>query len=103
MAYILVKHNVAEYSNWRKIYDEHKPFRVKSGMINEMVFRNTNNPNEIFMLFKWNNILNAKIFAQSEDLKKAMEKAGVMSKPEIQFLEETEQLRTTPMPQSLTY
>jgi len=102
MAILLVKHNVKEYTSWRKVYDEHKTFRTKSGMINEMVFRSTTSPTEIFLLFKWNNILNAKIFVQSEDLKKAMESAGVIGKPEVNFLEETEQTATTrPIIQSI--
>jgi len=92
MAIILVKHNVKEYSEWKKIYDEHKGFRIKSGMVSEKVFRSTTNPTEIFLLFKWDNILNAKIFTQSEDLKMTMQKAGVIGKPEMHFLEETEQV-----------
>jgi len=92
MAIILVKHNVKEYSTWRKVYDEHKAFRIKSGMQSEKVMRSTTDPNQMFLLFKWDNIMNAKIFTQSEDLKKVMQNAGVIGKPEMHFLEEAGQL-----------
>jgi len=95
MAIVLVKHNIKEYNSWRKVYDEHKTFRTKSGMLTEAVYRSTSNPNEIYLLFKWDNILNAKIFVQSEELKNAMQKAGVVSKPEMNFLEEAEQITST--------
>lgn len=91
MVTILVKHKVKEYNNWKKVYDEHNNFRIKNGMISDNVYKNANDPTEMFMLFKWDNILNARIFLQSEDLKKVMENAGVTNKPEIYFLEETTQ------------
>jgi len=101
MAILLVKHNIKEYSTWRKVYDEHKAFRTKSGMLTEKVYRSTTDPTEIVLFFKWDNILKAKIFTQSEDLKKAMEKAGVISKPEMHFLEETEQTTARPILQPI--
>ena len=91
MAILLVKHNIKDYSTWRKVYDEHKTFRTKSGMLSEKVYRSTTDPTEIVLLFRWYNIMNAKMFSQSEDLKKTMEKAGVISKPEMHYLEEAEQ------------
>ena len=95
MVFILVKHKVEDYSKWRKLYDGHKSSRIRSGMLSEKMFRGVNDPTEIYMLFKWDNIINAKIFYQSEDLKKTMENAGVMTMPETSFIEEAEQREST--------
>jgi quinol monooxygenase YgiN len=86
MAYLFVKHKVKEFDSWKKVYDEHKEFRKESGELNNHVFRNTNDPNEIMMQFEWDSISNARKFTESEGLKEAMKDAGVMSKPEMFFV-----------------
>ena len=39
-------------------------------------------------IFEWDDIANAKKFANSSELKSTMGKAGVVSQPEVYFLEE---------------
>jgi hypothetical protein len=41
-------------------------------------------------LFEWDDLGKARSFAQSEDLVKIMQKAGVSDKPDIYFLDEIE-------------
>jgi predicted AAA+ superfamily ATPase len=54
------------------------------------LFRNADNPNELIILFEWDDLGKARSFAQSEDLVKIMQKAGVSDKPDIYFLDEIE-------------
>ncbi len=51
------------------------------------LFQITDSPNETLIVFKWDNIENVKKFTGSDDLKKTMEKAGVIGKTEIYFIE----------------
>jgi heme-degrading monooxygenase HmoA len=88
--YMLVRHKVKDYEKWKVVFDEHMNMREKSGSIGGRLFKNANDPNETIIIFKWDNIENAKKFTESEDLKKAMQKAGVVDKPDIFFLEEVE-------------
>ena len=92
MAYLLVKHKVKDYSKWKTIFDEHAALRKASGSKGGRLFRNADDQNDTLIIFKWESIEKAKEFAQSEDLRKAMEKAGVSDKPDIFFLEEVEKL-----------
>jgi len=64
--------------------------RKTSGSKGGRLFRNADNPNEILVFFEWDNLEKAKKFAQSEDLKKTMQRAGVIDKPDVYFLEEIE-------------
>jgi len=48
------------------------------------------NTNDIFILFEWDTKEKATKFAESEDLKKRMQEAGVIGKPEIYFFEKIE-------------
>jgi quinol monooxygenase YgiN len=66
------------------------PLPAKPAVPEEDLFRNADNPDEIVIFFEWDKIEKARKFAQSEDLKKAMERAGVIDKPDIYFLEEIE-------------
>jgi heme-degrading monooxygenase HmoA len=88
MVYLLVQHTVADYRKWRPIFDENDRMRRASGGGDYQVFRGVNNPNEITILFEWDSQEDAQQFAQSEELKKAMERAGVISRPEARILNE---------------
>ena len=88
MANLLVHHKVEDYSKWRPVFDEHGSFRSQNGCKSERVFRSADNPNEIFIFLEWDSIANAQKFAQSDNLKTAMKKGGVIGMPEAHFLEE---------------
>ncbi|MBA4313524.1 MAG: cyclase [Chlorobiaceae bacterium] len=90
MSYVLVRHNVEEFSKWKSLYDKHSETRKAGGSKGARVFRNANNPNEAVLLFEWNDIENARKFTQSDDLRQRMQEAGVTGKPDIFFLDEVE-------------
>jgi hypothetical protein len=49
--------------------------------------RNTENPNEVIILFEAEDLQKAKEFGASSDLRERMQEAGVVDKPDIYFLE----------------
>jgi quinol monooxygenase YgiN len=87
MTTLSVHHKVADYSKWRKVYDETEVTRRKFGMTSAHVFRAASDPNEITVLTEWPSIDQAKAYATSPDLKSAMQNAGVISPPDVAFLE----------------
>ena len=90
MPYMLVRHKIQDYAKWKPVFDEHGSTRKTSGSKGGHLFRNADNPNELILLFEWDDLKKARQFVQSEDLRKAMERAGVSDKPDIFFLEEIE-------------
>ena len=90
MVYTVVKHRVEDYSRWKPIFDKHGFTREKAGCKGGQLFRGADNPNDIFILLEWKTKEGATTFFESEDLKKTMQDAGVISKPEIHFLEKVE-------------
>ena len=88
MAYILVHHKIEEYNKWKSAFDDHSSTRAEHGSTGGKIFRNADNPNDIFTLLEISSIEKGKEFAQSDSLKEAMQKAGVISMPEVYFLEE---------------
>ncbi len=88
MTYIHIRHRVKDYAKWREIYDNHAGARQAGGATGEAyVMRNIDTPNEITVILGWNDVGQARAFTQSTTLKEAMKKAGVLSLPEIRFLE----------------
>jgi heme-degrading monooxygenase HmoA len=90
MPYLLIRHKVEDYAKWKPVYDQHGTTRKASGSQGSQLFRNANDPNELVILFEWDDLEKARQFVQSEDLRQAMQRAGVADQPDIYFLEEVE-------------
>jgi heme-degrading monooxygenase HmoA len=88
MTYMLVHHTVRDFKQWKPIFDQHEKARKANGSKHAQVFQTSSDPSDVFILFEWDSGENAKKFAQSDDLKKTMELAGVVGKPHIHFLTE---------------
>ena len=88
MAYVLVQHKVEDYNKWKAAFEEHSNFRSQNGSKGGKVFQNADNPNELFVLLEWESFESAQRFIQSDNLKDAMQQAGVVGMPAIHFVEE---------------
>jgi heme-degrading monooxygenase HmoA len=88
MPYIVVRHKVTDYAKWKPIYDEHGTTRKAGGSKGARLFRNADNPNEVIILLEWDDLDEACRFAQSQDLRQTMQRAGVADQPDVYFLEE---------------
>ena len=87
MMHMLIRHKVADFAKWKPVYDAHLSSRQKAGLKEEHLFRNADDPNEVLLLFSVEDVDKAKTFIASDDLRQAMEKAGVSDKPDVYFLE----------------
>lgn len=85
-SYMLVRHKVRDFAEWKRGYDAHAPKRVEAGLTDKYVLRGASDPNEVIVLFEARDLDGAKAFAESTDLKETMQKAGVVDKPDIYFL-----------------
>jgi heme-degrading monooxygenase HmoA len=90
MWYLLVQHTVEDYNKWKAVFDEHGADRKVAGSKGGIVLRSDDNPEQITILLKWDNLENARAFAGSDDLRETMEHAGVTGPPNVYFLEETD-------------
>jgi len=90
MAYVLVRHKVADYEKWKPVFDAHSATRKASGSKGGRLFRNASDENETVILL--DDLEKARQFVQSPDLREAMQRAGVVDQPTIIFLEEVERV-----------
>ncbi len=84
--HMLIRHKVAGFAKWKPVYHDHLAARQKGGLEEVHLLRNTENPNEVILLFSVEDLDKAKAFAASDDLRQAMQKAGVSDKPDVYFL-----------------
>ena len=92
MPYLLIQPTIEDYAKWKPVFDEHSATRKASGSKGGQLFRNADNPNEILILFEWDDLEKARQFTQSDDLRQAMQRSGVIGRPDLYFLDEVERL-----------
>lgn len=84
--YLLVRHKVSDFAEWKRGYDAHLPKRVEAGLTEKYLLRGAHDPTEVILLFAAQDVNRAKAFAESADLRETMQKVGVVDKPDIYFL-----------------
>jgi quinol monooxygenase YgiN len=88
---MFVRHEVSNYGNWKRAYDEFASVRKENGVTGASVHRDASDPNTVIATHQFNDVGAAMAFANSEDLKSAMADAGAVGPPEIWFSEDIEQ------------
>ncbi|MES2761798.1 MAG: hypothetical protein V4677_06310 [Bacteroidota bacterium] len=83
---ILISHEVKDFDAWKKGFDSDEVNRKNAGMKVIALYRSTDKPNVITGLIEAPNAEVANKFLSNPDLKANMEKAGVISAPDIRML-----------------
>jgi hypothetical protein len=86
MGFLLVRHKVKEYHEWKRVFDSHHDAQHTGGLRVEKVLRNLYEPNEVFLFFEVMDLAKARNFVSSPEVSKAQAEAGVVDKPDIYFL-----------------
>jgi hypothetical protein len=84
---VLVAHEVADWDQWKAAFDAHTPDRDAAGLTTRGVSRGADDSNRVYINFAVSDLDKARAFIASDDLKTAMEGAGVVGVPEIYFAE----------------
>ena len=86
MTSILVQIRVQDYSKWRAVYEENESKRASNGMGEHHVFRNSDDMNSIVLLFEVTDLEKARAYVDSDELKQAQLKGGVIPPPTVTWL-----------------
>jgi len=80
---VFIHHEVADYAAWRKVYNSFRATQRKMGVTAQAVYQSVENPNDVVVTHDFASAEAAKTFLASDDLKSAMQKAGVKGPPQI--------------------
>ena len=84
MVNIIVRHTIADYEKWRPIFDGDAARRKAGGATGvQQVYRDTEDPNVITLIFEWDSEENAGKFVHDPALGAVMQQAGVVGMPSL--------------------
>ena len=86
MKYMLVRHKVADFDVWKKVFDSHAEAQAEAGFTLDRIMRNTADPNEIFVLLNVSDPAAADAFVNSPQAEEGAELAGVLDQPDCWYL-----------------
>jgi quinol monooxygenase YgiN len=85
MATMFVRHTVTDYAAWRRTYDALAPMRQELGVLAQSVYQSVDNPNDVTVTHEFASPEAAKAYAQSTELRAALQRAGVTLAPTVWF------------------
>jgi hypothetical protein len=80
-----ISHTVKDYAKWRPFFNTDSVNRKANGMKDIVVGRDIDNANKVVIALEVSDVKQAKDFGAGPKLKDVMDKAGVTSKPDMQF------------------
>ena len=92
MSYVLIRHKVANYTQWKRAVRAAAAWRKTSGEKSFQVFRSSSAPNDLTVVCGWSSSDKMRKFVGSAELRERMRGAGVIGKPEIRFFSKAEDL-----------
>jgi hypothetical protein len=88
MVRIFVRHTVADYGQWRRVYDEFDEERRNLGVIDHAAYQALDDPNDVTVSHDFESREDAESFASSDRLPQVMTEAGVRGQPSIWLVTE---------------
>ncbi len=82
---LTVHFKVKDFSAWRTSYNGNEKNRISAGITNGRVFRSADDPNDVVLLQDVADVLKARTWLGSPEMKTMMEKSGVLGSPSIRF------------------
>ena len=89
MEHVLIIHEVADYTAWKKIFDRASGIRKEAGERTYQVLKYQGDPNKIVHFSAWTSIADARRFFESPELVRIRAEAGVKA-PDFIYLEQLE-------------
>lgn len=88
MVRLFVRHSVADYTAWRKVYDEFDAQRRSMGVVGDAVYQALDEPNDVTVWHDFATREQAEAFSASDALRSAMQRAGVQGTPTVWTVQE---------------
>lgn len=89
MHYVLIIHEVEDYSAWKTVFDQAATIRKTAGERSYQVLHYENEPNKIVHFSAWSSTSDARAFFDSPELIEIRANAGVKA-PEFIYLNQLE-------------
>ena len=88
MATMIVKMRVASFERWKTDFESMGAARAERGWLGHRVVRDATDPNIVTVISRVRELNSAKLYAQSAELREAMQRSGVQGAPDVSFCED---------------
>ncbi len=95
MVHVIVRHKVADFNRWKQAFDAHLNRRMGAGETGFRIFHAVEDPRDVTLLLDWEGLDSARRFMNSDDLRQAMQQAGVVGTPEVNYVQDAATIRRT--------
>ena len=85
MIRMFVRHTVADFDTWKAAYDAFEPHRKAAGVHDHAVFCGAESAEEVTIWHDLDDLASARALLESDELRGAMEAAGVTGEPQVWF------------------
>ncbi len=92
MTLAIARHHVEDYAKWRKIYEDFALVQKAGGVLQESVYQDQDDANEVVVLHSFADRATADAFLGSAELRETMQRAGVVGRPRIEVFEDAQTL-----------
>jgi hypothetical protein len=86
-ATLIVRHTVADFAAWQKVYVEADSIRAKHGCTGERVLRSPSDPNDVLATHEFPSVGHAEAFADDPELRSAMQRGGLVGPPRVEIFQ----------------
>lgn len=86
MPYMLCRNKVANFAQWKQVFDSHTEAHREAGLHLKYLWQVLDDPNEVFFLFEISDLETARAFVTSPQVPDAQQQSGVTETPDIYFL-----------------
>lgn len=91
MAYLLGKSAVEDFEEWKSTFHDTDSYRTEHGQRGYQAFQSVDDPNEVVVLFEWDENEDPRAFFESEEMREKLAEAGLTGPPDMTVLELVDQ------------
>jgi len=86
MVRMYVRHRVGDFDSWKQAYDAFDTTRRRLGVRGDAVFHGAEDRNDVTVWNDFDDMATAQAFLESDELRSAMQAAGVVGEPQVWFV-----------------
>ena len=86
-ATLIVRHTVADFAAWRKVYADAESIRAKHGCTADRVLQSPSDPNDVVATHEFPSVAQAEAFAGDPALGVAMQRGGLVGAPRVEIFQ----------------
>jgi heme-degrading monooxygenase HmoA len=87
MSKMIINHKTDDFNKWKVQFDSMEVVRRKYGSTGAQVFRGHADPNDLVIITQWGNADQSRNYSQSQELKEAMKKGGIIGPSNVYFVD----------------